>query len=111
MPETPTDFAVPTNRTDTTPVFTGTAVASSGEPYDVRLFIELETAGGTPIGTPTGTYRASPNPDSAEWTSALAIGNYRAKAHTQSSFLGNLSAATSYIAFSIVTLITKDIQV
>lgn len=99
--QAPTSCQVTSPRTDATPAFSAIVHCTDGLP--VRLIVTISS-----VGTAFGTYNSpSPNTDTCEYTSALPVGNYTAAFASQTTAS---SASAPSVPFSIVNLVTKDLQ-
>ncbi len=109
-PNTPTNLAVTTPTSDTTPGFT-CDVTDPDLGDKIKARFEIETSGGVSIGSVDSAFEAGLSPTrTAEYTSALSIGNYRVRAKAIDE-AGGQSGYTSYVDFFIGTITTKDLAI
>lgn len=109
-PDTPTNLVVTSVSTDTTPNFSCSVndVDFSGS-EQVKARFTIQTAAGAAVGTVDSSFRSSAGTCTAEYTSALSIGQYRVAARAIDDD-GAESADTAWVYFDVTTLVTKDQQ-
>jgi hypothetical protein len=110
VPSVPTGLTRTSAGSDTTPVF-----EASLDDFDflfseqAKIRFQVLTSGMVAINTVDSSFRSSAGVASAEYTSALAVGNYNVRAKTIDDDAAE-SAYSAALAFSIRSLIQKDIE-
>jgi hypothetical protein len=105
-PSIPTNLARISDATDTTPLFSAD-ISDPNTGQQIKARFEIQTLAGAAVGTVDSAFRSGAGNVTAEYSSALAVGQYKVRAQTIDD-LGLVSAQTAFVNFDVTQTVTKD---